>query len=171
MVKLIMALCFAAIIAGCANYEIHMLDENAVKGKVMISEFQIRDRDYDPFLSREFSDVLRFEFFKRGFEVALADSELFSTKEAVNKTEIIKGACRKTGSNYFIEGTITKRELGFLLDKELSSYVSIRIYNSLGVKKGEASYTIEKSFEENSVQQDCAERFAESFIEKTENKK
>ncbi len=149
------------ILCSCATNEFHRTPEQFA-GKVLVGNFSLRNMDFDPFLVSDFKDILGLEFFKSGYEVKCESSKV---GEEFNGEKISR-LCQKFNCDYYVGGVISSGEMGFLLDREMQSRVSFKIFSSLGKKLGEASYSVDKSFADRAVQRDCAEAFVSEFKSK-----
>ena len=90
MGRVVFVLSLIIILTDCSGYEMCMLENNNRRGTVFLSEFSIRDNNYNPFLARNFFDRMRFELFRNGFEVRKSERECLS--QTAGKGEVTGSA-------------------------------------------------------------------------------
>jgi hypothetical protein len=149
--------------SGCSRFELHLKKEaSATKPAViLIGQFDIRNMNYDPYVADEFSDALRFEFFKRGYNSVTipVDGPIL-----VRESDWAVKTCSENFGDILIMGVISQRESGFLSDKETNTLISFKVYRKDGVIIGEGFYHDKKSAGEESLRRDAADKFVTELM-------
>ena len=164
MGRKIIIVCILLLITGCAEFDLYIKKGKtpAKVSKVLIGSFEFRNMAYDPYVSNEYREALKFEFFKREVDAVLISENGDSSQEL---TEKIPGIAAKYKGDIFIRGIITQRETGFLTDREIHSSVNFIIYSSEGKQIGESYYyTVEPAADE-SVKRAASGKFVKEFLE------
>lgn len=152
-------------ITGCTEMRFFIRDD--MKGvptsKILIGDFKTRDTNYDPFISDELREALRFEFFRKGYNVQITDS---NEKNGIQTEQDCAVLCSSTGSDVIITGSISRKETGAFADRSVYLSVSFLIINKNGTVTGQALYT-GRDIEEPSFIKKTSESFVSGFISGT----
>lgn len=163
-VKIIIIMLFVMPgVSGCADFELHIKKEaESIKPSVIIiGSFETRNLNYDPYVSDEFRDSLKFEFFRRGYNsVSISKSDTVTT----SGTEWAAKICKDNAGDILIRGVISQRESGFLADREIETLVSFTIFGKNGTVIGEGFYHDNTSAGEVSLRRAAADKFVTELI-------
>jgi hypothetical protein len=163
-VLVIIFLIAVTFLSSCSHVEMQFKPNESMTQrpkKILIGLFENRMSEYNPFIIKNFRDVLKFEFLKQGYDAELisasdlknADNftcaentiEKEQLKDKANSNaanqEAIKRCCVKYASDIFIKGSVSILEAGELTDSKASTFISVMIYNKTGDKIGEAHYS------------------------------
>jgi hypothetical protein len=149
--------------AGCADFELYIKKEaRGVKPSVIIiGQFDIRNMDYDPYISEEFRDALKFEFFRRGYNsVLIPRGDIVPVKESEWAAKI----CSTNSGDILIKGVISQRESGFLANREVETLLSFTVYGKDGAVLGEGFYHDNDSAGNESLRRGAADRFVTGLL-------
>ena len=128
------------LLCSCSSFEMHFKKNtsSAPPSLILINNFEIRDLDFDPHIVAEFSEALRFEFFKMGYMSRIIDNKNKnnSAVEPVNIADL----CEKFKADLFITGIISRRETGFLTDREVSTKIIFQVFSGRGVLLSEGCF-------------------------------
>ncbi|HRX49645.1 MAG TPA: hypothetical protein P5120_19125 [Spirochaetota bacterium] len=151
------------MITGCAEFDLHIRSERvpAKVSKILIGNFEFRNMTYDPYISTEYREAIKFEFFKRGIDALLIPDSENSLTDYIEKIPELAG---KYKGDIFIRGIISQRETGFLTDREINSSVNLIIYSADGRQIGESYYYTDKQAADESAKRDLSERFVNTII-------
>jgi len=153
--------------AGCADFEMHVKKEaRGIKPAViLIGPFENRNMNYDPYVSEELRDSLKFEFFRKGYNaIPVLKNESVSLSESAWAVK----SCSENSGDILIRGVISQRESGFLAEREVETVITFRIYGRSGSVLGEGIYHAGKSAGEQSLRRDAAEKFVSEFLKNLE---
>ncbi len=150
-------------VSACADFELHVKKEGqSIKPSViLIGPFETRNMNYDPYVSEEFKDALKFEFFRRGYNAVLISK---SDPLTSTGTDWAAKTSKDNAGDILIKGVISQRESGFLADREIETLVSFTIYSSNGAIIGEGFYHDSRSAGEESLRRSAADKFVSEFI-------
>ncbi len=112
--------------------------------RILIGYFEKRILEFDPFIEKNFRDALRFDLFKRGYRVELLSPVIDGSKKGIGpynlSSQMISEYNRRHSSDLFIQGIISERSYGDAMETETSTLVLLLMYNSEGIRIGEARY-------------------------------
>lgn len=150
---------------GCADFELHVRKDSGTSGVsvFLLCPFEVRSMNYDPYISDEFIDSLKYELFCRG-----RDSVVLPKSVTVSGSESAWAAktCGEYSGDILIKGVISQRETGFFSDRSISTVISFIIYNRKGGIIGEGFYHDDQPAGDNSVKKDAARKLVSSLLEK-----
>jgi len=153
--------------AGCSDFKFHVKkDAHKIKPAViLIGQFDLRNMNYDPYVSDEFRDALKFEFFRRGYNsVSVIENGIIFTDESDRAAKI----CAAHSGDILIKGVISQRESGFLADRETDTLISFTVYRKDGIVLGEGFYHDKHPAGEESLRRDAADEFVSELIKNFE---
>lgn len=147
---------------GCSEFELFLRDDllKSRPAVVLIGRFESRNMNYDPFISDEFREALRFEFFKRGYNAILVGQRESGTSTGSISIPDIFSA---TPGDILVSGGINQRETGSLTDRRVSSTVTFVMHVRTGTVIGEGYYFSDKPAGDESFRRACAAEFANYF--------
>ncbi len=148
---------------GCADFRIHVKD-NTVKATpkvVLVGPFDIRNLDYDPYISDEFSDALRLELFSRGFNPVQVRRVAF--EQGVDPVSVAK-LCADNNGDILIRGVISQRESGFLADRETATLISFTVHDKGGNVIAEGFYHNNRPAGDESFRRSAAEKIINELL-------
>lgn len=150
-------------ITGCADFELHVKKEarGFKPGKILICPFEIRNTNYDPYISNEFADSLKFELFRRGYSSAVVINK---NSKPDDETGWVNRTCTELSGDILVKGVISQRETGFFADRKVSSLISFVVYDKKGSVIGEGFYYDDVSAGEQAVRKVAAEKFISSLL-------
>lgn len=131
----------AASFAGCSKIDLVVKEQFEVSKsfKILIGAFATRDMNYDPFLSSELRESIRFEFFKNGFNAEVWYRDPSDTK-LYDKPSAVAALCSETGADILITGIISRKEAGSFADRRIYFSVTFLIRDKNGNVIGEGVY-------------------------------
>ena len=139
MKKIAAALSLIFITMSCSHFDFHMArnEFNRRPEKILIAGFTPRNMSFDPFVSQNFQDTLSFELFKIGYRPLILSRSRINNNENLS----IKALCEAHGADLYMTGSLSEKESGDLLDRDISTLVTFHVYNREGVKCIEARYS------------------------------
>lgn len=151
-------------ITGCSGFDLNIRNSGMpVKtSRVLIGNFEFRNLSYDPYLSSEYREALRYEFFKRNVNALLIPETEDQPKGDFASASALAG---KYSGDILIRGVITQRESGFLTGREISSSVSFLVYAADGRQIGEGYFHTDEAASEESVKRKAAVRFVTGLLD------
>ncbi|GEM_PF-595408 len=173
-----------AALAGCSSLETHFRTRGirARPKKIIIESFEIRSMKYNPYVVKNLRDSLRFEFFKRGYEVALSENGARGRPAAVvkeateNKTAEAPGDVKQETTAPIIEerkvpperldpgvsvsGALFEAEIGEIEDTETSTMISFVVRDGEGGQIGEGRLLSSRSMSDAKAVGEVARRIA-----------
>jgi hypothetical protein len=151
-------------IQGCAEFEFHVRknDGKAKSPVILLCLFEVRNMNYDPYLSAEFTDLLKYELFSRGRDCIVMHKNMSS---ADNESVWASKICAENSGNILIRGVISRRETGFFPDRKVSSVITFTVYDRNGKIIGEGFYQDDQDTGGNSFMKDAARKFVTSLLE------
>lgn len=129
------------ILCSCSSFEMHIKEgtSSAAPSLILIDNFAVRDINFNPHISEEFSSALHFEFFKMGYTSRVAVKR--GKEVSSQKPEDVADLCREHGADYFITGVISRRETGFLTERKASTGIIFQVYSGSGVLLSEGYFS------------------------------
>ncbi|PKL18180.1 MAG: hypothetical protein CVV49_07225 [Spirochaetae bacterium HGW-Spirochaetae-5] len=168
---IILAILTAALSAvGCADFDLHVKEETRglKPAVILIGHFEIRNMNYDPYVSEEFRDALKYAFFRRGYNsVSLKNTDLSDLTE----TECAAKTCADNNGDILVTGVISQRESGFLADRKTNTLITFTIYNKTGTVAGKGFYHVDQSAGDETVRRDAADKFVSELLDTFERVK
>lgn len=149
---------------GCTDFELHVRKEarGHKPGKILICPFDIRNTNYDPYISGEFADSLRYELFTRGYTGIVVTNK--NNRPEDESAWVIK-TCAGFSGDILVRGVISQRETGFFSDRKVSSLISFIVYDKNGAVIGEGFYYDDVPAAEQSVRKGAAGKFVSSLLD------
>lgn len=128
------------LLCSCSSFDMHIKEgaTSAPPSLILIQTFDVRDSDFDPHIAAEFSEALRFEFFKMGYMSRIIDNS--GKRGSTDDPEYVENLCSKFKGNLLITGVISRRETGFLTDREVSTGIIFQVYSGKGVLLSEGCF-------------------------------
>lgn len=128
------------LLCSCSSFELHIKEGASIPppSLILIQNFDVRDSDFDPHIADEFSEALRFEFFKMGYMSRIIDNS--EKRGSVDDPEFVEGLCSKFKGSILIAGVISRRETGFLTERKESSGITFQVYSGRGVLLSEGCF-------------------------------
>ncbi len=156
------------LLTGCASFDLNIRNNGtAVKiTKILIGNFEFRNLSYDPYISAEYREALRYEFFKRGVNtLIIPDAEDSPKGDSISASAL----AAKYSGDILIRGVITQRESGFLTDREISSSVNMLIYAADGQQIGESFFYTDEPASDEAVKRSAVVKFVTEFLSNTKS--
>jgi len=162
IIFMLMMLC----LYGCADFELHIKRDKtiSVSSIFILCPFEVRNMNYDPYISDEFMDSLKFELFSRGRDCIVVPKYIAVPG---NESQWAAKTCSEHSGDILIKGVISQRETGFFSDRKISTVISFIVYDKKGKIIGEGFYHDDISAGNNSLRKDAAERFVSSLLGNT----
>lgn len=112
---------------SCAGAEIAIRDElkNSASKIILLGEMENRVLDFNPFVVKNFSDAIAFEFFSRGYIV----------KRAAASGSIAE-LLTSNGADLFISGSIFEARFGDAIEDRTSTAIQLLLYGKNGTLSG-----------------------------------
>jgi hypothetical protein len=155
---------------GCADFDLHLKDETRgfKPAVILISQFEIRNMNYDPYVAEEFRDALKYSFFRRGYNsVSLKNTDL----SGLTESEWAAKTCLDSRGDILITGVISQRESGFLADRKTDTLITFTIYGKTGAVAGKGFYHVDQSAGDETVRRDAADKFVSELLDAFERVK
>lgn len=176
------SLIILAALAGCSSLETHFRTSglSARPKKIIIKSFESRSMKYNPYVVKNLRDSLRFEFFKRGYEVALSENGAGSRPAAIvreaagNKTPEAAGDAKQETAAPVIEerlvpperrdpcvsvsGALFEAEIGEIADTQTSTMISFVVRDGEGAQIGEGRFLSSRSMTDAKAVREVARR-------------
>lgn len=171
-------------LAGCSSLETHFKTREltARPKKILIESFESRSMRYNPYVVKNLRDSLRFEFFKRGYEVSLSENGAEKGAAAIVKQSAEDGAPEpdserkpetpgaviekkkespaRLGADACIGGALFEAEIGEIADSETSTMISFVVYDRAGGQIGEGRLLTSRSMTDAKTVRGVARRIA-----------
>ncbi len=171
-------------LAGCSSLESHFRTREltARPKKILIESFESRSMKYNPYVVKNLRDSLRFEFFKRGYEVSLSENRAAKGAEAMVKQsaedrapepdsdrkpetpgtviEKKKESTARLDADACISGALFEAEIGEIADTQTSTMISFVVYDRAGGQIGEGRFLTSKSMIDAKTVRKVARRIA-----------
>lgn len=166
--KITAVLTILILLTGCSSFDLNIRNNGApIKAtKILIGNFEFRNLSYDPYVSAEYREALRYEFFRRGINVLIIPESEDSPKGDSATASAVAG---EYSGDILIRGVITQRESGFLSDREIASSVNILVYAADGQQIGESYFYTEEPASDESVKRSAVVKFVTGFISNTKS--
>jgi hypothetical protein len=137
---------------SCATVDISVKDDIRASAPktVLLGDMENRVMDFNPFVVKNISDALVFEFFSRGYTVKRAPS---LGKEAA---ELISAH----GADLFITGSIFEARYGDAIEDRTSTAVLLMMYNKSGAPSGSCRIVTDETLADADVVRRVARKLA-----------
>lgn len=128
------------LLCSCSSFEMHFKEgaSSAPPSLILINTFEVRDSNFDPHIAAEFSEALKFEFFKMGYPGRIIENK--DKTGSTDDPEYIASLCERFKGDLFITGVVSRRETGFLTDRKVNSGIIFQVFSSRGVLLSEGYF-------------------------------
>ena len=141
---------------SCHSLDSSIKSADYIPDTIIIGDITIRNFTYDPFYTKNFKDLLAYEFYKMDYEVIKSDApyEEFDNSTIRNKKAL------------FLNITIFQYSYVNLLDEEFNTTIALEVYNNKKQLNMKMVYNANESLEDLSEMKKAAHNIVKNVDKK-----
>lgn len=155
---------------SCSTSDIFINKDNIrYKPKnILIANFERRNLSYDPFIIDNFKDLLKYEFYKLGYNAIILQNKTKISKATSLKEDSTESLLSKYKPYLFIQGTVSENNYGDSIDQDISVSIMLELFNHNSKEIGKAIYLTSNTLSDSKFLRKVTQSLANDIIKNIE---